>query len=61
MDFGCILNDTEVTRYVNITNNSPMEVKYRFVYYMGLNATKPVFGVSDEARLKPVSSATGTS
>ena len=29
MDFGCILNDTEVTRYVNITNNSPMEVKYR--------------------------------
>ena len=31
MDFGCILNDTEVTRYVNITNNSPMEVKYRSV------------------------------
>ena len=34
MDFGCILNDTEVTRYVNITNNSPMEVKYRFVHYI---------------------------
>jgi len=30
MDFGCILNDTEVTRYVNITNNSPMVVKYRW-------------------------------
>ena len=28
---------------------------------MGLDATKPVFGVSNEARLKPVSSATGTS
>ena len=26
VDFGCILNDTEVTRYINITNNSPMEV-----------------------------------
>ena len=28
---------------------------------MGLGATKPVFGVSDKARLKPVSSATQTS
>ena len=28
---------------------------------MGLKATKPVFGVSDKARLKPVSSATETS
>ena len=28
---------------------------------MGLVATKPVFGVSDKARLKPVSSATETS
>ena len=28
---------------------------------MGLEATKPVFGVSDKARLKPVSSATETS
>ena len=28
---------------------------------MGLVATKPVFGVSDKARLKPVSSATDTS
>ena len=27
---------------------------------MGLEATKPVFGVSDKARLKPVSSATET-
>ena len=28
---------------------------------MGLNMTKPVFGVSDKARLKPVSSASETS
>ena len=28
---------------------------------MGLNRTKPVFGVSDKARRKPVSSATETS
>ena len=26
--------------------------------YMGLNATKPVFGVFDKGRFKPVSSAT---
>ncbi|XP_046359897.2 hydrocephalus-inducing protein homolog isoform X3 [Haliotis rufescens] len=35
VDFGCILNDTEVTRYVNITNNSPMEVKYRWSFLIG--------------------------
>ncbi|XP_069113582.1 hydrocephalus-inducing protein homolog isoform X2 [Argopecten irradians] len=35
VDFGCILNDTEVTRYVNITNNSPMEVKYRWSFLVG--------------------------
>ena len=28
---------------------------------MGLDTTKPVFGVSDKARIKPVSSATETS
>ncbi|KAK6174452.1 hypothetical protein SNE40_017727 [Patella caerulea] len=32
VDFGCILNDTEVTRYVNISNNSPMEVKYKWSF-----------------------------
>ena len=30
-------------------------------YNMGLDATKPVFGVSDKASYKPVSSATETS
>ena len=32
-----------------------------FQYNMGRDARKPVFGVSDKARLKPVSSATETS
>ena len=32
VDFGCILNDTEVTRYVNMTNCSPMEVKYHWSF-----------------------------
>ncbi|XP_033116735.1 hydrocephalus-inducing protein homolog isoform X2 [Anneissia japonica] len=32
VDFGCILNDTEVTRYVNITNDSPMPVRYRWSF-----------------------------
>ena len=30
-------------------------------YYMGLNVTRPVFRISDKARLKPVSSAIETS
>ena len=32
IDFGCILNDTEVTRYMNIVNNSPMEVRYKWSF-----------------------------
>ena len=31
------------------------------IYHMGCDARKPVFGVSDKARLKPVSLATETS
>lgn len=34
VDFGCILNDTEVTRYINITNNSPLEVSYRWSFML---------------------------
>ena len=38
------------------------EIVVYFAYeYMGLVTTKPVFGVSDKARLKPDSSATETS
>ena len=33
----------------------------RCISQMGLDTTKPVFGVSDKARLKPVSTASGTS
>ena len=39
VNFGCILNDTEVTRYVEITNNSPMPVKYAWSF---LEPSKPI-------------------
>uniref|UniRef100_A0A2K6GI20 HYDIN axonemal central pair apparatus protein n=1 Tax=Propithecus coquereli TaxID=379532 RepID=A0A2K6GI20_PROCO len=32
LDFGCILNDTEVIRYVTITNCSPLVVKFRWFF-----------------------------
>lgn len=32
VNFGCILNDTEVTRYVSVLNNSPMDVKYHWSF-----------------------------
>ena len=32
VDFGCILNDTEVTRSIVVTNNSPMDVKYHWSF-----------------------------
>ncbi|XP_058135740.1 hydrocephalus-inducing protein homolog isoform X1 [Dasypus novemcinctus] len=32
LDFGCILNDTEVIRYVTITNSSPLLVKFRWSF-----------------------------
>ena len=32
-----------------------------FSYVMGLDVTKPIFGVSDEGRFKPACSATETS
>lgn len=34
VDFGCILNDTEVTRYIHIVNTSPMEVSYRWSFML---------------------------
>ncbi|XP_035679087.1 LOW QUALITY PROTEIN: hydrocephalus-inducing protein homolog [Branchiostoma floridae] len=34
IDFGCILNDTEVTRYLDVTNESPMPVKYRWSFLL---------------------------
>ncbi|XP_072403680.1 hydrocephalus-inducing protein homolog [Chiloscyllium punctatum] len=32
VDFGCIINDTEVVRYVEMTNCSPLPVKYRWSF-----------------------------
>ena len=32
VDFGCILNDTETLRYVRVTNTSPLEVQYSWVF-----------------------------
>ncbi|XP_041376326.1 hydrocephalus-inducing protein-like isoform X3 [Gigantopelta aegis] len=32
VDFGCILNDTEVTRYMTMTNTSPMVVRYKWTF-----------------------------
>nr|XP_012627881.1 hydrocephalus-inducing protein homolog isoform X3 [Microcebus murinus] len=32
LNFGCILNDTEVIRYVMITNYSPLVVKFRWFF-----------------------------
>ncbi|XP_048648423.1 hydrocephalus-inducing protein homolog isoform X1 [Marmota marmota marmota] len=32
VDFGCILNDTEVIRYITVTNYSPLVVKFRWFF-----------------------------
>ncbi|KAM7059176.1 hydrocephalus-inducing protein homolog [Molossus nigricans] len=32
LDFGCILNDTEVIHYITITNYSPLVVKFRWFF-----------------------------
>ncbi|KAH0619415.1 hypothetical protein JD844_000028 [Phrynosoma platyrhinos] len=32
LDFGCILNDTEMIRDINMTNCSPLHVKYRWSF-----------------------------
>ena len=34
VDFGCIINNTEVTRYLDVTNNSPMKVDYRWSFVL---------------------------
>ena len=40
VDFGCILNDTEVTRYIQMRNTGPMEVSYHWSF--ALNDQQPV-------------------
>ena len=32
IDFGCILNDTEMSRYVTVTNNSRLTVNYEWYF-----------------------------
>nr|XP_004659621.2 hydrocephalus-inducing protein homolog [Jaculus jaculus] len=34
VDFGCVLNDTEVIHYITITNCSPLVVKFRWFFLM---------------------------
>nr|XP_033799169.1 hydrocephalus-inducing protein homolog isoform X3 [Geotrypetes seraphini] len=34
VDFGCIVNDTEVIQYIQMTNNSPLPVKYHWSFLM---------------------------
>ncbi|XP_069510876.1 hydrocephalus-inducing protein homolog [Ambystoma mexicanum] len=34
VDFGCILNDTEVVRHMQMTNYSPLPVQYRWSFLM---------------------------
>ncbi|XP_067402985.1 hydrocephalus-inducing protein homolog isoform X1 [Emydura macquarii macquarii] len=34
LDFGCILNDTEVVRYIKMTNCSPLLVRYHWSFLM---------------------------
>ena len=36
MDFGCVLNNTEVTKVVRMANNSPLVVNYRWYFLKGL-------------------------
>ncbi len=37
LDFGCILNGTEVTRYVSMVNVSPLPVKYLWAFILDDN------------------------
>ena len=52
--YTCSNKHTQFQLYCNINFRVPID-------QMSLVVTKPVFGVSDKARLKPVSSATETS
>jgi hydrocephalus-inducing protein len=39
LDFGCILNGTEVTRYVTMVNVSPLPVKYLWAFILDEDET----------------------
>ncbi|KAI4571668.1 hypothetical protein MJG53_013774 [Ovis ammon polii x Ovis aries] len=61
LDFGCILNDTEVIRYVTITNCSPLVVKFRWFFLVDNEENQIRFalsqGESTPVTLASVSSA----
>ncbi|XP_072673934.1 hydrocephalus-inducing protein homolog isoform X3 [Canis lupus baileyi] len=44
LDFGCILNDTEVIRYITITNCSPLMVKFRWFFLVDNEENRIRFG-----------------
>ena len=37
LDFGCILNGSEVTRFINMVNVSPLPVKYLWTFVLDEN------------------------
>jgi len=43
VDFGCILNDTEVMRYIQMRNTSPMEVSYQWSFALSDQQPMAVF------------------
>ncbi|XP_046781642.1 hydrocephalus-inducing protein homolog isoform X3 [Gallus gallus] len=43
VDFGCILNDTEDMRYVEMTNCSPLLVRYRWSFLAGSHVSQMRF------------------
>ncbi|XP_051024710.1 hydrocephalus-inducing protein homolog [Acomys russatus] len=69
VDFGCILNDTEVIRYITITNCSPMVVKFRWFFLVDndenqirfVPSVKPYSGLISQVESIPVTSVTTSS
>ncbi|CAM9138902.1 unnamed protein product, partial [Bubo scandiacus] len=43
LDFGCILNDTEGVRYIEMTNCSPLLVQYHWVFLMDSHVSQMRF------------------
>jgi len=41
VDFGCVLNHVEATRYLTVTNLSPMPVSYRWSFELDSPAGQP--------------------
>ncbi|XP_037371987.1 hydrocephalus-inducing protein homolog isoform X2 [Talpa occidentalis] len=65
LNFGCILNDTEVIRYININNCSPLLVKFRWFFLVDDEENQIRFvtwpGKSSSATMSQVDSVVVTS